>query len=826
MNFALQKLIKFFKLEIEKGFDNRAIIGGLERMLPVWVDEARNNQISQDLIIEIEKEIHRYGLENVSGRKQIIESLLQKVTENDVNIPQVPNREKISNPISSPNISVVSVSQKKTEKPLAQSKSNNRSLRPDLEKSVVGLNAPLTVISGIGKSKAETLHSLGLETLADVLYYFPRRYDDYSQLKPINRVLFGEEITIIGMVQSINIRPIRDGKRKIVEAVISDGTGFLRLTWFNQEFIARQINDGSQIVVSGKVEIYLGRFVMNNPDWEHIESEHLHTNRIVPIYSLTADVSQKNLRRLIYETVMHWSHRIPDHLPQEIIEKAQVISLQDAIKEAHFPDSQDALLKAQNRLAFDEILLLQLGVQQQKRNWQTNPAKSFVVDDKWINDEINTLPFQLTNAQIQVVGAIREDLSSGKPMNRLLQGDVGSGKTIVAALAISIIVSIGGQSAFMAPTSILAEQHFQTLQKIMTSQERPHPIKSEEIVLLVGSTAEDDKKRIRSGLLDGTIKVVIGTHALLEEPVKFKDLQFAIIDEQHRFGVEQRALLRAKGQSPHLLVMTATPIPRSLALTIYGDLDVSVMDEMPLGRIPVETFVLMPIERERAYNLISKQISEGHQAFIIYPLIQQNEEIDLKAAIEESERLQKEIFPKIKIGLLHGKMKADEKETVMTQFRNNELQILVSTSVIEVGVDIPNATVMLIEGADRFGLAQLHQFRGRVGRGGNKSFCLLIPNVDDAIENQRLTVMTQTNDGFILAEKDLELRGPGDFLGDRQSGFMNLKMAKLTDIHLIEKARTFAQQIFGIDPDLSSFEHALLRESLTRFWQQGTGDIS
>lgn len=594
----------------------------------------------------------------------------------------------------------------------------------------------------------------------------------------------------------------------------------------NQEFIARQINDGSQIVVSGKVEIYLGRFVMNNPDWEHIESEHLHTNRIVPIYSLTADVSQKNLRRLIYETVMHWSHRIPDHLPQEIIEKAQVISLQDAIKEAHFPDSQDALLKAQNRLAFDEILLLQLGVQQQKRNWQTNPAKSFVVDDKWINDEINTLPFQLTNAQIQVVGAIREDLSSGKPMNRLLQGDVGSGKTIVAALAISIIVSIGGQSAFMAPTSILAEQHFQTLQKIMTSQERPHPIKSEEIVLLVGSTAEDDKKRIRSGLLDGTIKVVIGTHALLEEPVKFKDLQFAIIDEQHRFGVEQRALLHAKGQSPHLLVMTATPIPRSLALTIYGDLDVSVMDEMPLGRIPVETFVLMPIERERAYNLISKQISEGHQAFIIYPLIQQNEEIDLKAAIEESERLQKEIFPKIKIGLLHGKMKADEKETVMTQFRNNELQILVSTSVIEVGVDIPNATVMLIEGADRFGLAQLHQFRGRVGRGGNKSFCLLIPNVDDAIENQRLTVMTQTNDGFILAEKDLELRGPGDFLGDRQSGFMNLKMAKLTDIHLIEKARTFAQQIFGIDPDLSSFEHALLRESLTRFWQQGTGDIS
>lgn len=826
MNFALQKLIKFFKLEIEKGFDNRAIIGGLERMLPVWVDEARTNQISQDLITEIEKEIHRYSLENVSGRKQIIESLLKKLNEHDVKIPQVPNREKTSNSKSSPKIAIVSVSQNKFEKPLAQSKSNNKSLRPDLEKSVVGLNAPLTVISGIGKSKADTLHTLGLETLADVLYYFPRRYDDYSQLKPINRILFGEEITIIGMVQSINIRPIRDGKRKIVEAVISDGTGFLRLTWFNQEFIARQINEGSQIVVSGKVEIYLGRFVMNNPDWEHVESEHLHTNRIVPIYSLTANVTQKNLRRLIYETVTHWSQRIPDHLPQEIIEKAQVISLQDAIKQAHFPDSQDALLKARNRLAFDEILLLQLGVQQQKRNWQANPAKSFAVDDNWISDEITTLPFQLTNAQTQVVGAIREDLNSGKPMNRLLQGDVGSGKTIVAALAISIIVSNGGQSAFMAPTSILAEQHFQTLQKIMTSQERPHPINSEEIVLLVGSTPEDDKKRIRSGLLDGTIKVVIGTHALLEEPVKFKDLQFAIIDEQHRFGVEQRALLRAKGQSPHLLVMTATPIPRSLALTIYGDLDVSVMDEMPLGRIPVETFVLMPIERERAYNLISKQISEGHQAFIIYPLIQQNEDIDLKAAIEESERLQKEIFPLNRIGLLHGKMKADEKEIVMQQFRKNKLQILVSTSVIEVGVDIPNATVMLIEGADRFGLAQLHQFRGRVGRGGNKSYCLLIPNVDDAIENQRLTVMTQTNDGFILAEKDLEQRGPGDFLGDRQSGFMDLKMAKLTDIHLIEKARTFAQQIFGIDPDLSRSEHTLLRESLVRFWQQGTGDIS
>jgi ATP-dependent DNA helicase RecG len=312
----------------------------------------------------------------------------------------------------------------------------------------------------------------------------------------------------------------------------------------------------------------------------------------------------------------------------------------------------------------------------------------------------------------------------------------------------------------------------------------------------------------------------------LEEPVKFNDLQLAIIDEQHRFGVEQRSLLRAKGQSPHLLVMTATPIPRSLALTIYGDLDVSVMDEMPAGRIPVETFVLMPLERERAYNLISKQISEGHQAFIIYPLIQMNEDNDVKAAIEESERLQKEIFPLNKIGLLHGKMKTDEKESVMQQFRNNDLQILVSTSVIEVGVDIPNATVMLIEGADRFGLAQLHQFRGRVGRGGNKSFCLLIPNMDDSVENQRLTVMTQTNDGFFLAEKDLELRGPGDFLGDRQSGFIDLKMAKLTDIHLIEKARTFAQEIFATDPDLSNSAHTLLRESLLRFWQHGTGDIS
>ncbi|MFN7035509.1 MAG: ATP-dependent DNA helicase RecG, partial [Bellilinea sp.] len=485
---------------------------------------------------------------------------------------------------------------------------------------------------------------------------------------------------------------------------------------------------------------------------------------------------------------------------------------------------------ARERLAFDEIFLIQLGVLRQKQNWQNRTAHIFQVSDEWLTTQINRLPFPLTNAQQRAVHEIRTDLSSGRPMNRLLQGDVGSGKTVVAALAIAMVTAAGSQAALMAPTSILAEQHYRSFQKLFVRSDTDNaaPFAPVEVRLLVGDTPEKEKQEIRQALLAGEIKLLIGTHALIEDPIEFKQLQLAVIDEQHRFGVAQRSALREKGDNPHLLVMTATPIPRSLALTIYGDLDLSVMDEMPAGRQPIETHIFTPLERERAYSFIRSQIRQGYQAFIIYPLVdqEQSQTEDALAAVQQQQRLQTEVFPDLKIGLLHGRMRPEEKEQVMRKFRDKQFHILVSTSVIEVGVDVPNATVMLIEGANRFGLAQLHQFRGRVGRGNAKSYCILIPDDEDAAENERLSAMVETNDGFILAERDLQQRGPGEFLGTRQAGFADLKIANLTDVHTIEKARNLAQQLFEKDPQLSDPRYQPLLQKLNEFWGEGRGDIS
>jgi len=412
-------------------------------------------------------------------------------------------------------------------------------------------------------------------------------------------------------------------------------------------------------------------------------------------------------------------------------------------------------------------------------------------------------------------------------MNRLIQGDVGSGKTIVAAIAAAAINSGKGQTAFMAPTGILAEQHYRSLLTTLAGDEDSGlPLRPYQIRLLTGDTSPQEREEISTGCQDGSISILIGTHALLEDPVKFANLQLAIIDEQHRFGIAQRAALRQKGENPHLLVMSATPIPRSLALTLFGDLDISILNEMPPGRKPVDTQIIHPFAREKAYKLIRNEIENGHQAFIIYPLIEKGDDEDQKAAVDEHAYLQKEVFADLKLGLLHGKMPADEKEKVMQDFRNRKYAILVSTTVIEVGVDIPNATVMLIEGANRFGLAQLHQLRGRVGRGGDSAYCLLIPENEDAIENERLAVMTETTDGFVLAEKDLEQRGPGDFIGFRQSGYADLRMASLTDIHLIEKARHFAQNILIEDPQLNKEENQLIAARLSELWKSEAGDIS
>lgn len=824
MYSSIRKLQKFLQLESERGYDNRAVVGGLDKILPSWLKEALEDQVEQRLIDYVAEKIKEYAEQDTQGRRETINDLLSELKEPA--IPAYPPAPKTDPP--KPEAQPVA---EPTESPVPSKPTENRprvSSVPESER--VALNAPLTTLSGIGKRYAQTFSKLGLNTLIDLLYYFPRRYDDYSKLKPINRLEHGDELTVLATVQSSSSRKIRNGRLTITEVVVSDGTGFLRLTWFNQPWIANRMKPGLQLVLSGKIDMYLGRLVMNNPEWEPLEKEHLHTNRIVPVYPLTAKITQRWLRRMMHQTATFWAPRIHDFMPEKILQSARLLDLANAIAQIHFPDSFEQLKAARNRLSFDEIFLLQLGVLSQKRKWQEAAARIFEVPDEWLAQHINQLPFELTSAQKRTIEDLRADLLSGQPMNRLLQGDVGSGKTVVAAIGMAIVAEKGAQSAIMAPTSILAEQHYRKLLELLSNPSTPskNVVNPNEIRLLIGDTPEAEKKEIRQGLEDGIIKIVVGTHALLEGPVQFRNLHFAVIDEQHRFGVAQRANLRAKGKNLHLLVMTATPIPRSLALTVYGDLDLSVMDEMPAGRQPTETRVLYPHEREQAYQLIRSQAEQGFQSFIIYPLVEaENEKQDERqAAVQEYERLQANVFPQFKLGLMHGRLKPDEKDRIMSSFRNHEFDILVSTSVVEVGVDIPNATAMIIESANRFGLSQLHQFRGRIGRSEAKSYCALIPENENAAENERLTAMIETNDGFVLAERDLEQRGPGQFLGTRQSGFAELQMANLSDIHLIEKARKHAQDLFSLDPHLEQPEHKDLKNMMKRFWPAGAGDIS
>lgn len=842
---SLEKLRKYFRLEYDNGYQDRAVIGGLVKILDLWQAEARNESVPEDIVQAVTACLRGYHDLTPEARAEALKTLWKQIQgqtatrrESQPDVPPATSAE----PAAAAPGQTIQPAPARQEQPAVQpsrpvlplgAEKGRADLHPGgrTSQTPIALNASLTVLAGIGQSHAKDLAKLGLRTLGDMLYYFPRRYDDYSQLKPIHRLNYGDEVTVIGTVQTATSRPVRAGAASITEAIINDGTGSLRLTWFNQPWIANRLHGGDSISVSGKIDQYLGRLVMNSPDWEPVEVENLHTNRIVPIYPLTANVTQKWLRARLKEVVSYWSPKLTDHLPESIRSSAELLNLKTALLQVHFPDNQESLRAARQRLAFDEIFFLQMGVLRQKRDWQTAAARVFAIPDDWMEARLRALPFELTGAQGRAVADIRKDLASGKPMNRLLQGDVGSGKTVVAALAAAIVTEAGAQVAVMAPTSILADQHYRNFIALLApggdkGQGTGDRLEPEQVRLLISDTPEKEKAEIRESLARGEIKVVIGTHALIEDPVIFADLQLTVIDEQHRFGVEQRAALRSKATNPHLLVMTATPIPRSLALTVYGDLDLSVMDEMPPGRQEIETYVLTPRERERAYSLIRSQVAESRQAFVIYPLIEESEKSDMLAATAEQARLQEEIFPNLKVGLLHGRMRPDEKDAVMLRFREGEFHILVSTTVVEVGVDIPNATVMLIEGADRFGLAQLHQLRGRVGRGPAQSYCLLVPTHEDAVENERLAAMAETNDGFVLAERDLEQRGPGEFLGTRQSGYAGLRMASLSDMRMIEKARLQAQALFERDPDLQMPENQLLADALGRFWGNGKGDVS
>jgi ATP-dependent DNA helicase RecG len=700
-----------------------------------------------------------------------------------------------------------------------------RDNRPVEEKLSVwqALKQPVTTLPGIGVKMAEKLATMPIATVEDALNAFPRRYDDYTAMNPLGRLRPGELVSAMGLVR--NVAEIK-GKRGIdaLRVVIEDGTGTLSVSFFNQSYLRGKFQRGAQVVFSGKTDLYLGKISMTNPHWEYVDQEALTTRAIVPVYPLTSSLSPANMRRVTDAALSIWGEKLPDPLPESVLDRADLAEYSWTIRQMHRPESMELLEVARRRLVFDELLLLQLGVLRNRRLWQSVPADPLAVSNEWLTTFEAALPYKLTNAQTEALTEIRADLKQSVPMNRLLQGDVGSGKTVVATAAMLIAVANQHQAALMAPTSILAEQHYRTVSRLISALPDSESI---PVRLLTGATSTAERNAILADVRDGRVAILIGTHALIEDTVQFARLGMAVIDEQHRFGVEQRGRLRGKGTNPHLLVMTATPIPRTLALTVHADLDLSILDELPPGRTPIETRVLKIQERERAYSFVRAEIEQGRQAFVVYPLVEDSKSeamAEVRSATVEYERLRTEVFPDLKLGLLHGRLSANDKDGVMGAFSAGETQILVSTSVIEVGIDVPNASVIIIEGANRFGLAQLHQFRGRVGRGQHTSFCLLIPDdsADPAVDNPRLMAMQTTTDGFKLAEIDWKLRGAGDLLGTRQSGGVGT-MAEFITSELVELAQNEARAIYADDPMLTFAENRLLRARLQMVYGDDPG---
>jgi ATP-dependent DNA helicase RecG len=685
------------------------------------------------------------------------------------------------------------------------------------------LDAPVTRVPSVGPSFAEKLAKLNVYTIRDLLYLLPRRYEDYSQLRTIDQLRYGLEVTIVGTVWQIGSRSLGEG-RKLVTATVGDGTGEIQMSWFNP-FVERQLRVGRAFIFSGKIDSFRGSLQMRDAIFEPLEGLQLNTGRLIPVYPLTQGLTSRGLRKVLRSALTGWAGSVPDLVPSDIRQELGLMPLAQALEQVHLPENAESLAAARRRLSFDEFFYLQLGVLGYRQRFRSSDARPLPAGEELAVPFVAALPFAMTGAQQRVLGEIAGDLAAPQPMSRLLQGDVGSGKTAVAAAALWVAVANGTQGAIMAPTEILAEQHARSFARLFAGLTRPGTDQLVQIALLTGRQKRAEREAVLAGLAAGEIDIAVGTHALIQEDVAFRELTVAVVDEQHRFGVEQRAALRQKGNRPHMLVMSATPIPRSLALTLYGDLDVSVIDEMPAGRTPIKTKWLTSSYRERAYNFIRRQVAEGRQAFIIYPLVEESERSEAKAAVEEHARLQSQVFPNFSLGLLHGRMKGDEKDAVMRAYAAGELQVLVATSVVEVGIDVPNATTIVIEGAERFGLAQLHQFRGRVGRGEHQSYCILISDAAEGESAQRLQALETNTDGFALAQIDLELRGPGDFLGTRQSGLPPLQTAQLSDLRTLEDARCAAQKLFAADPLLVQPEHRALAERVAEFWQ-GAGDVS
>ena len=876
MPSALETLVKILKLEREQGGKNTAVVGGLSAYATSWQLQAREQARRAHhhiLIDEIVDSLTEYDkIDSEDERIDKINYLLNRVTDRQKAPPAYQKRlaeweKKLGSRKDRPakrrrgrsshehvdrrparqqrggqkrrfhaydsasydEDFTRGPSQRKLDIPPMPSL-NRPPRQPRAQQNLeeqLGLyrelEAPTTDIRGIGNKYAELLQQLDIHNVRDLLYNFPRDFVDYTRLTCIKDLEAGQTANVIATVERASTAVSTGGRMDLIVA-ISDDTASMSIRFFSQPFLSQKIKRGMHLLLRGKVSDFQS---MANPEWEELDFDNLHTIGIVPVYRMTKGLRPRMLRRTMKALVTEWERKIPDPIPLSVLERSDLADLGWALKQAHFPDGDDHRCHAQRRLAFDHLLMLQLALLRKRREWQSTPGQELTEDEDIIKRFVaEVFPFEMTEGQTRAIQAIQRDFASGTPMNRLIQGDVGSGKTAVAIVAMAIAFSNHKQSALMAPTGILAEQHYRSLNETFARMSGPD---KPNIALLTSALTAEEREAAYRDIADGAVDMVVGTHALIQGGVEFDDLALAVIDEQQRFGVAQRSLLRDKGGNPHLLIMTATPLPRTLALTYYADLDLSVIADKPAGRREIITKVIDPAARERLNGFVVKELELGRQAFFVHPLVEKSEALDTASAVEAYDQL-RQVFYQYRVCLLHGRLSAVEKDELMADFAAQKYDVMVTTSVAEVGVDVPQASVIVIDGANRFGLSQLHQLRGRVGRGDHQSYCFLLPDSSAEISidrirasqagdldrqaltiaEQRLSTMEESNDGFALADRDWQLRGAGELLGTRQSGHLEFDMLDPSNAELIKEAQFEARTLVDEDPNLQLPEHQLL----------------